>query len=117
MRPDLKVPTPEVLSRFAAIVGDKGALTAREDTEPYLNEWRGLYHGRTPLVLRPQTVSEVSAILKLAHEERTALVPQGGNTGLVGGQIPFEFWRRSCVEPQPHEGDPRRRSCRKHLDG
>ncbi len=90
MRPDLKVPTPEVLSRFAAIVGDKGALTAREDTEPYLNEWRGLYHGRTPLVLRPQTVSEVSAILKLAHEERIALVPQGGNTGLVGGQIPFE---------------------------
>ena len=52
MRPDLKVPTPEVLSRFAAIVGDKGALTAREDTEPYLNEWRGLYHGRTLLVLR-----------------------------------------------------------------
>ena len=90
MRPDLKVPTPEVLSRFVAIVGDKGALTAREDTEPYLNEWRGLYHGRTPLVLRPQTVSEVSAILKLAHEERIALVPQGGNTGLVGGQIPFE---------------------------
>ncbi len=90
MRPDLKVPTPEVLSRFAAIVGDKGALRAREDTEPYVNEWRGLYHGRTPLVLRPQTVSEVSAILKLAHEERIALVPQGGNTGLVGGQIPFE---------------------------
>jgi FAD/FMN-containing dehydrogenase len=90
MRPELKVPTAEVLSRFAAIVGDKGALTAPEDAEPYLNEWRGLYHGRTPLVLRPQTVSEVGAILKLAHEERIALVPQGGNTGLVGSQIPFE---------------------------
>jgi FAD/FMN-containing dehydrogenase len=89
MRPDLKTPTPEVLSRFAAIVGEKSALTAPEDTEPYLSEWRGLYHGRTPMVLRPQTVEEVSAILRIAHEERIAIVPQGGNTGLVGGQIPF----------------------------
>jgi FAD/FMN-containing dehydrogenase len=90
MRPDLKTPAPEILARFAAIAGDKGALTAREDTEPYLNEWRGLYQGRTPMVLRPQTVEQVSAILKLAHEERIAIVPHGGNTGLVGGQIPFE---------------------------
>ena len=90
MRPDLKAPTPEILSRFAAIVGEKGVLTAPDDTEPYLHEWRGLYHGLTPMVLRPQTVGQVSAILKLAHEERIAIVPQGGNTGLVGGQIPFE---------------------------
>jgi len=90
MRPDLKAPTPEILARFAAILGDKGALTAPDDTEPYLHEWRGLYRGRTPMVLRPQTVQQVSAILKLAHEERIAIVPQGGNTGLVGGQIPFE---------------------------
>ncbi len=90
MRPDLKTPTPEILSRFAAIVGEKGVLTAPDDTEPYLHEWRGLYHGLTPMVLRPRTVEQVSAILKLAHEERIAIVPQGGNTGLVGGQIPFE---------------------------
>jgi D-lactate dehydrogenase (cytochrome) len=49
---------------------------------------RDLYHGRTPVVLRPGSVEEVSAILKLANETRTAIVPQGGNTGLVGGQIP-----------------------------
>ncbi len=90
MRPDLKAPTPEVLSRFAAIVGEKGVLIAPEDTGSYLQEWRGLYHGRTPMVLRPATVDQVSAILKLAHEERIAIVPQGGNTGLVGAQIPFE---------------------------
>ncbi len=90
MRPDLRAPTPELLSRFEAIVGEKGALAAPEDTEAYLHEWRGLYHGQTALVLRPQTVEEVSAILKLAHEERIAIVPQGGNTGLVGAQIPFE---------------------------
>ncbi len=90
MHPDLKAPTPEVLSRFAAIVGKKGVLTAPEDIAPYLQEWRGLYHGRTPMVLRPSTVDQVSAVLKLAHEERIAIVPQGGNTGLVGAQIPFE---------------------------
>ena len=50
---------------------------------------RDLYHGHTPVVLRPGSVAEVSAILKLANETKTAIVPQGGNTGLVGGQIPF----------------------------
>src|SRR5437870_4307777 len=56
--------------------------------EPYLREMRDLYHGHTPMVLRPGSVAEVSAILKLANETKTAIVPQGGNTGLVGGQIP-----------------------------
>ncbi len=90
MRSDLKAPSADVLSRLAAIVGEKGALTAPADTDPYLHEGRALYHGRTPLILRPATVAQVSAILKIAHEERIAIVPQGGNTGLVGGQIPFE---------------------------
>ena len=49
---------------------------------------RDLYHGQTPVVLRPGSVAEVAAILKLANETKTAIVPQGGNTGLVGGQIP-----------------------------
>ncbi len=87
---ELKAPTPEVLARFAAIVGEKGALTAPADIQPYCQEWRDRYFGRTPMVLRPASAGEVSAILKLAHEERIAIVPQGGNTGLVGGQIPFE---------------------------
>jgi FAD/FMN-containing dehydrogenase len=87
---DLQAPSLEVLARFAAIAGNKGVLTAASDLQPYLKEWRELYSGRTPMVLRPSSVSEVSAILKLAHEERVAIVPQGGNTGLVGGQIPFE---------------------------
>ncbi len=90
MQGELKPPSPEVLARFAAIVGEKGVLTAEADIEPYLQEWRDLYFGRSPMVLRPSAVAEVSAILKLAHDERIAIVPQGGNTGLVGGQIPSE---------------------------
>jgi D-lactate dehydrogenase (cytochrome) len=79
---------PALLKRFAAIVGDKYALADPAAKAPYLVEMRGLFHGSSPLVLRPGTVAEVSAILKLANETGTAIVPQGGNTGLVGGQIP-----------------------------
>jgi FAD/FMN-containing dehydrogenase len=80
----------ELLARFSAIVGAKYAITDAVAQEPYLLEPRGLYRGRTPLVLRPGTVGEVAAILRLATETRTAIVPQGGNTGLVGGQVPHD---------------------------
>jgi len=84
----LNHPTPDLLARFAALVGPGGALTDPAATHPYRMEWRDKYLGETPLVLRPQTVGQVSAILALANEMRTAIVPQSGNTGLVGGQVP-----------------------------
>jgi D-lactate dehydrogenase (cytochrome) len=79
---------PALLARFAAIVGEKYAITDPHLKAPYLVEMRNLFQGHTPLVLRPGSVAEVSAILKLANETATPIVPQGGNTGLVGGQIP-----------------------------
>jgi D-lactate dehydrogenase (cytochrome) len=79
---------PELIARFGAIVGDKYAITDVADIAPYVTEERGLFQGRSPLVLRPGSTAEVSAICKLATEHRVALVPQGGNTGLVGGQTP-----------------------------
>lgn len=84
----VKAISPELLACFAAIVGERYAVTDRVEIAPYLTEERGLYHGRSPLVLRPGSVAEVSAILKLASETGTPIVPQGGNTGLVGGQTP-----------------------------
>jgi FAD/FMN-containing dehydrogenase len=83
-------PDEALLARFAAIVGERYALGDPADQAPYLVEWRDRYRGRTPLVLRPGSVEEVAAILRLAQETRTAIVPQGGNTGLVGGQIPYD---------------------------
>src|SRR4029078_12508523 len=80
---------PDLLTRFAAIVGDKYAITDPQVQQSYLVEMRDLYKGRTPLVLRPHSVDEVSAIVKLANETRNAIVPQGGSTGLGGGRIPF----------------------------
>ena len=77
-----------LIDRFIAIVGAAHAITDANEMEPHMREWRDRYHGRSPLVLKPATVGEVSHILALASETRTAVVPQGGNTGLVGGQIP-----------------------------
>ncbi len=78
----------KLLARFAAIVGDKYAITDPQAQTPYLVEMRDLFRGHSPIVLRPGSVAEVSAILQLANETATPIVPQGGNTGLVGGQIP-----------------------------
>jgi FAD/FMN-containing dehydrogenase len=86
-----------VLARLAAIVGPAHVLTAAADIEPYLNDWRGYYHGRSPAVLKPRTPEEVSAILQLANETLTPVVPQGGNTGLVGGQTPDDSGREIVV--------------------
>lgn len=90
-------PTPEISSemtseervRFANIVGERYALSAAEDIAAHLVERRGLYQGSTPLVLKPASTNEVSRIMTLASEVGRPVVPQGGNTGLVGGQIPF----------------------------
>ena len=79
---------PELIDQFRKIVGNKQAITDAADIEAYVTEERNLFHGRSPLVLRPGSTAEVSAICKLASEHKIALVPQGGNTGLVGGQTP-----------------------------
>jgi D-lactate dehydrogenase (cytochrome) len=81
--------SPELIARFRTIVGDRHALTDPADLVPYVTEERSLFHGHSALVLRPGSTAEVSAICALASAERIALVPQGGNTGLVGGQTPL----------------------------
>ncbi len=88
-RSAVAVAKPGLLARFAAIVGEKYAITDPQAQLPYLTEMRDMYRGRTPMVLRPGSVAEVSRILALANETGTPIVPQGGNTGLVGGQLPY----------------------------
>ncbi|MFD2237236.1 FAD-binding oxidoreductase [Aureimonas populi] len=87
--PDSPPLSPDLIARFAAVVGEGNALTDPDLIAPYLREERDLYEGHAGLVLRPGSVEEVSAILRLASETRTPVVPQGGNTGLVGGQVPL----------------------------
>src|SRR6476660_3207108 len=83
-------PSAETLDRLAAVVGDKYAIRNPVDMTAYMTEWREIWVGKSPLVLRPGSAAEVSRILAIAFETETAIVPQSGNTGLVGGQIPFE---------------------------
>ena len=80
--------SPATLARFIAVVGEKNAITDKDKQVPYLVEFRALWTGHTPVVLRPGSTKEVSELLKIANETLTAIIPQGGNTGLVGGQIP-----------------------------
>ena len=77
-----------VLDRLKDAVGAKGFSTDPSEIAPHLEEWRGKYHGHSPLLLKPASAADVSAALRICHETGTPIVPQGGNTGLVGGQIP-----------------------------
>jgi FAD/FMN-containing dehydrogenase len=80
----------QTLERLQEIVGPKGFSDDAQEIAPHLIEWRGRYKGHSRLLLKPKSTQEVSRILSICNETRTAVVPQGGNTGLVGGQIPLE---------------------------
>ena len=80
----------ELTNQFKKIVGAKHVLTEAGDMAPFLKEWRDKYQGRAAMVLCPQNTDEVSQIMALASQGGVKIVPQGGNTGLVGGQIPFD---------------------------
>ena len=88
--PEPKPPSQDTIDALVRIVGEEHAIRDAEAMTPYLVEWRDRYRGKAALVLKPGETEEVSAILEHANATRTAIVPQGGNTGLVGGQIPFE---------------------------
>jgi len=76
-----------VLERLKAAAGPGGYLDKAEDIAPYSKSWRGNWQGASPLFLRPRTTAEVAALVKICAETGTAIVPQGGNTGLTyGGQ-------------------------------
>jgi FAD/FMN-containing dehydrogenase len=83
-------PSQDTIGALVRIVGPEHAIRDEAEMAPYLMEWRDRYRGKAALVLKPGDTGEVSSILKVANETKTAIVPQGGNTGLVGGQIPFE---------------------------
>ncbi|HEX4636241.1 MAG TPA: FAD-binding oxidoreductase [Rhizomicrobium sp.] len=78
-----------VLARLMDALGARGFSTEPAEISPHLEEWRSKYHGRSPLLLKPASTADVSAILSICNETGTPLVTQGGNTGLVGGQIPL----------------------------
>lgn len=82
--------TPQLVEQLKTIVGSGGWLVDREATAPYAHDWHNLFHGRTPVVLLPSDTEQVSKIVHVCAEAGIAIVPQGGNTGYMGGATPNE---------------------------
>ena len=78
------------MAALARIVGDHHVLTDPEVVAGHAVDWTGRFRGSTPAVVRPGSTAEVAAVVRWCAEHRVALVPQGGNTGLVGGGVPLD---------------------------
>ncbi|CAN5194773.1 FAD-binding oxidoreductase [soil metagenome] len=76
------------IDRFRALLGPRGVIDDPDDIAPWTSDWRGRYHGAAAAILSPASTREVAAAVKLAAELGVALVPQGGNTSMVGGATP-----------------------------
>jgi len=79
---------PGAIDRIREVVGPQGLITDPSELAPYLEDWRRLYQGATAAVVRPATTEEVAAVIGICAETRTAVVPQGGNTGMCGASVP-----------------------------
>jgi len=85
----MTAPVPaDVLSRLKSVLGEGGWSQDPDRLAPKLLEWRDRWRGTTPLLVLPKTTADVAAIVGICAEAGVAITPQGGNTGLVGGQIP-----------------------------
>jgi len=85
----MTAPVPaDVISRLKAVLGEGGWSQDPDRLAPKLVEWRDRWSGTTPLLALPKSTDEVAAVVAICAESGTAITPQGGNTGLVGGQIP-----------------------------
>ena len=69
-------------------LGPKGVIVDPSEIDPWVTDWRGRVHGKSPAILAPASTQEVAEIVKLAAEHRVPLVPQGGNTGMAAGATP-----------------------------
>ncbi|MBL0932102.1 MAG: FAD-binding oxidoreductase, partial [Alphaproteobacteria bacterium] len=81
-------PSPALLQALGNLLGPKGFSTDADMMAPWLTDWRGKYHGAAAAMLSPASTEEVAEVVRLCAAERVALVPQGGNSGMVGGATP-----------------------------
>jgi FAD/FMN-containing dehydrogenase len=79
----------QLIERLRVLVGNAGLITDPQDMAPYAADWRKRYFGKPLAVVKPASTEEVAAVVKLCAATRTAIVPQGGNTGLCGGATPL----------------------------
>ena len=80
----------EALSKIKTLIGPSGYITETDVMQPHVVDWRGIYKGRTELVVYPKTTQEVADIVKICAQGVMPIVPQGGNTSMCGGSVPLE---------------------------
>ena len=85
-----------LLAALTGIVGERGLLVGA-DAAPYCQDWRKLYQGATPAVVRPADTEELAAVVRLCAQRAIPMVPQGGNTSMVGGAVPSEDGRQLVI--------------------
>ncbi len=98
--PDTNTPPalpPGLLGALTAMLGPRGVITDPADLAPWTTDWRGLYQGATPCLLRPASTNELAAAVRLLARAGVPMVPQGGNTSMVGGAAPDESGRQVIV--------------------
>ena len=79
-----------LIDELKSIVGPSGWTSDPDELLPHLTEWRDVYHGETLLMVSPRNTEQVAALIRACAAGNTAVIPQGGNTGLCGGAIPDE---------------------------
>ena len=79
---------PDLLAHLREAVGGAHVLTSPDDVAAYAIDWTGTHRGTPLAVVRPGSTAEVSAVVRACHDAGVAVVPQGGNTGLVAGGVP-----------------------------
>ena len=89
--------SPALIEGLKAIVGERNVITDDHGRGPFENDWRGQFHGRALAVVKPGSTDEVSRVVQLLAREKTAIVPQGGNTSLCGGSVPDDSGRQVIV--------------------
>jgi FAD/FMN-containing dehydrogenase len=80
----------DAIARIKAVVGERGWTTDAAEMHPHLVEWRGYYEGRAQMVVRPANTAEVAEVVRICHDARLPITPQGGNTSMCGGSVPLE---------------------------
>ncbi|HEX8224718.1 MAG TPA: FAD-binding oxidoreductase [Allosphingosinicella sp.] len=84
----VRPPSPALLDELESLLGPRGFTRDVGDMAPWLSDWRGRYHGQAAALLSPASAQEVQAIVAACARDAVALVPQGGNTSMVGGATP-----------------------------
>ncbi len=96
-RASLNAVSEQDLAHFSTILEPSSILSTlppvaspAAELDPFNQDWMGKYRGNASTVLKPKTTQQVSEIVKWCYEKRIGIVPQGGNTGLVGGSVPIK---------------------------